>query len=99
MHYDAKIWNDGGVTIDQKGAFMADQMRSDLIVGMSKGIDDILLDWHRRPTLNEVVAAQVQSPARVISTTTNPGTSLAEVKNGLDSIMDLLRSSRSSRAN
>jgi hypothetical protein len=66
---------------------MADQMRSDLILEMSKGIDDILLDWHPRPTLNEVIAAQVQSLARAIDSSIDPGPSLGEVKDGLDTIV------------
>jgi hypothetical protein len=29
---------------------------------MSKGIDDILLDWYPKPTLNEVKRWRAQSP-------------------------------------
>jgi len=63
---------------------MIDQMRVDLILEMSKGIDDILLDWHAQPTLDEVIAAQIQSLARAISATTDLRHSLIEVKDGLD---------------
>jgi hypothetical protein len=87
MDYDAKIWNDGEVSIDQQRCVMTDQMRIDLILDMSKGIDDILLDWHPQPTLNEVIAAQVQSLARANSATTDQGHSLTEVKNGLDALL------------
>jgi hypothetical protein len=74
---------------------MTSQLRSDLILEMSNGIDDILLDWRPRPTLNEVIAAQVQSLARAISATTDPKPSLIEVKDGLDSIVvELLQRTR-----
>jgi hypothetical protein len=43
--------------------------------------------WHPQPTLNEVIAAQVQSLARTISATTDLGHSLTEVKNGLDALL------------
>jgi hypothetical protein len=62
-------------------------MRVDLILEMSKGIDDILLDWCPRLTLSEVVAAQVQSLARAISATTDLRHSLIEVKDGLDALV------------
>jgi hypothetical protein len=48
---------------------MDGRMRSELILEMSKGIDDILLDRYPKPTLNEVIAAQVQALTRAISAT------------------------------
>jgi hypothetical protein len=62
-------------------------MRSELILEMSKGIDDMLLDWYPKPTLNEAIAAQVQALTRAISATTNRGQSLTEVKDGLDALV------------
>jgi hypothetical protein len=55
-------------------------------LGNEQRYDDILLDWYPKPTLNEVIAAQVQALARAISATTNRGQSLTEVKDGLDAL-------------
>lgn len=72
---------------------MAQELRIDLIITMSQAIDDMLLSWDSpRPTLNEAIAAQIQSLARAISATTDPGPSLATVKKDLDSVVaDILR--------
>jgi len=72
---------------------MAHELRIDLIITMSQAIDDMLLSWDSpRPSLNEAIAAQIQSLARAISATTDPGPSLATVKKDLDSVVaDILR--------
>jgi len=78
---------------------MAHELRIDLIIKMSQAIDDMLLSWDGpRPTLNEAIAAQIQSLARAISATTDPGPSLATVKKDLDSVVaDILRIRRDKR--
>jgi len=75
---------------------MTQELRIDLIIKMSQAIDDLLLSWDApQPTLNEAIAAQLQSLARAISATTDPGPSLATVKQDLDSIVaDILRTYR-----
>ena len=72
---------------------MTQELRIDLIIKMSQAIDDLLLSWDApQPTLNEAIAAQIQSLARAISATSDPGPSLATVKQDLDSIVaDILR--------
>jgi len=72
---------------------MTPELRIDLIIKMSQAIDDLLLSWDTpRPSLNEAIAAQIQSLARAISATTDPGPSLATVKQDLDSIVtDILQ--------
>jgi len=72
---------------------MTQELRIDLIIKMSQAIDDLLLSWDApQPTLNEAIAAQIQSLARAISATIDPGPSLATVKQDLDSIVaDILR--------
>ena len=72
---------------------MTQELRIDLIIKMSQAIDNLLLSWDApEPTLNEAIAAQIQSLARAISATTDPGPSLATVKQDLDSIVaDILR--------
>jgi hypothetical protein len=76
---------------------MTQELRIDLIIKMSQAIDDLLLSWDApQPTLNEAIAAQIQSLARAISATTDPGPSLATVKQDLDGIVaDLLRNFQS----
>jgi hypothetical protein len=83
MDCAVEIRDDCRISIYQKGCAMTDQVRSNLVVEMSKGIDDLLLDCHPRPTLNEVIAAQVQSLGRAMSATSDPGLSLTTVKNSL----------------
>jgi hypothetical protein len=72
---------------------MTQELRIDLIVKMSQAIDDMLLSWDTpQPTLNEAIAAQIQSLARAISATSDPGPSLATVKQDLDSVVaDILQ--------
>ena len=53
---------------------MTQELRIDLIIKMSQAIDDLLLSWDApQPTLNEAIAAQIQSLARAISATTDQG--------------------------
>jgi hypothetical protein len=51
------------------------------IIELTRAIDALLLTWEPEPSLNEVIAAQVQSLAGAISATTDPGPTLNQVKN------------------
>jgi len=76
---------------------MTQELRIDLIIKMSQAIDDLLLSWDNpQPSLNEAIAAQIQSLARAIAATTDPGPSLATVKQDLDGVVaDILRTHHS----
>jgi hypothetical protein len=74
---------------------MPDELRPDLVFAMSDAIDKMLLSWEPAPSLSEAISALVQSLARAVSSTTDPGPSLATVKDGLESILtEIIRTSR-----
>ena len=47
--------------------FMADELRLDLVFQMAQAIDNLLLSWEPRPSLNEAISAHVQSLARALA--------------------------------
>jgi hypothetical protein len=65
-----------------------DSMKQTDLIQTAQAIDNILFSWDPKPILNQVIAAQVQSLARAISATTDPGPSLTTVIGG--SITSLL---------
>jgi hypothetical protein len=71
----------GGTTL------MVDELRLDLVFQMAQAIDKLLLSWEPKPSLNEAISAQVQSLARALAATTDPGLSLTTVKDGLERIL------------
>jgi hypothetical protein len=68
------------------------EMRTETIIELTRAIDALLLTWEPRPSLNEVITAQIQSLAGAISATTDPGPSLSQAKQDLkDVVADILR--------
>jgi hypothetical protein len=62
---------------------------------MAEAIDKLLLSWEPAPSLSEAISAQMQSLARALSATTDPGSSLTTVKDNLDSIVaEIVRTTR-----
>jgi hypothetical protein len=57
------------------------------IIELTRAIDALLLTWEPNPSLNEVIATQVQSLARAISATTDPGPTLSQVKKDLEDVV------------
>jgi hypothetical protein len=71
---------------------MADELRLHLVFQMAQAIDNLLLSWEPKPSLNEAISAQVQSLARTLAGTTDPGLSLTTVKDDLERILpEILR--------
>src|SRR6516165_9113635 len=66
---------------------MVDELRLDIVFQMAQAIDKLLLSWEPKPSLNEAISAQVQSLARALAATTDPGLSLTTVKDGLERIL------------
>ena len=66
---------------------MGGELRLDLVFQMAQAIDKLLLSWEPKPNLNEAISAQVQSLARALAATTDPGLSLTTVKDGLERIL------------
>ena len=64
-----------------------DELRLDIVFQMAQAIDKLLLSWEPKPNLNEAISAQVQSLARALAATTDPGLSLTTVKDGLERIL------------
>ena len=64
-----------------------DELRLDIVFQMAQAIDKLLLSWEPKPSLNEAISAQVQSLARALAATTDPGLSLTTVKDGLERIL------------
>jgi hypothetical protein len=50
-------------------------------------IDALLLTWEPKPSLNAVIAAQVQSLAGTISATTDPAPTLSPVTKDLEDVV------------
>jgi hypothetical protein len=57
------------------------------IIELTRTVDALLLTWELKPSVNEVIAAQVRSRAGAISATTDSGSSLDRVKRDLDNII------------
>ena len=76
------------ITIDRgKVSVMPDELRPDLVYAMADAVDKMLLSWEPAPSLSEVISALVQSLARALSATTDPGPSLATVKDGVEHLL------------
>jgi len=52
---------------------MPDELRPDLVYAMADAVDKMLLSWEPAPSLSEAISALVQSLARALSATTDPG--------------------------
>ena len=85
------------ITIDRgKVSVMPDELRPDLVYAMADAVDKMLLSWEPAPSLSEAISALVQSLARALSATADPGPSLATVKDGVDHLLgEILRTRRS----
>ena len=85
------------ITIDRgKVSVMPDELRPDLVYAMADAVDKMLLSWEPAPSLSEAISALVQSLARALSATTDPGPSLAAVKDGVEHLLgEILRTRRS----
>jgi len=76
------------ITIDRgKVSVMPDELRPDLVYAMADAVDKMLLSWEPAPSLSEAISALVQSLARALSATTDPGPSLATVKDGVEHLL------------
>ena len=85
------------ITTDRgKVSVMPDELRPDLVYAMADAVDKMLLSWEPAPSLSEAISALVQSLARALSATTDPGPSLATVKDGVEHLLgEILRTRRS----
>ena len=85
------------ITIDRgKVSVMPDELRPDLVYAMADAVDKMLLSWEPAPCLSEAISALVQSLARALWATTDPGPSLATVKDGVEHLLgEILRTRRS----
>ena len=85
------------ITIDRgKVSVMPDELRPNLVYAMADAVDKMLLSWEPAPSLSEAISALVQSLARALSATTDPGPSLATVKDGVEHLLgEILRTRRS----
>jgi len=61
---------------------MSPEMDVRRIIELTRAIDALLLTWEPKPSLNEVIAAQVQSLAGAISATTDLGPTRRRRKEG-----------------
>jgi hypothetical protein len=68
------------------------------IVELTRAIDAVLLTWEPKPSLNDVIAAQMQSLAGAISAT-DPRPTLRQVKKNLEDVVaDILRRNTAGRS-